>query len=251
MKNANELTEEEIAELDRELDNLLLMTDDEIDTSDIPETATDWSKAVRGWMLYPPEKLETQLVLDDFVIDWFKEYAADERDFPQYVSDVLRDHVHQRQNRMGREHRALVVREARDSGKITAEKATKLEAEMAEEALPPYEPVSASEIAEVLEWHKVAHGVSRRPVKQEIGIELDDYVINWLQENSADGQDFCEEINLALWKHIWKCQIFEPRESEWKRDRQRQLRERKEAVAHIMRRIQEGSPGLQTMPDKE
>lgn len=162
MKKARpELSTEQKARLDA----LLLMTDDEIDYSDIPpSTGEGRIEGVRG-LFYRPEKLEILLALDDFVTGWFEENAATEQDFSQYVNDTLLDHIHQRRNRQRREHRARVVEEAKASGKITAEKAAKLEAEMAEEALPPYEPVTDSEIAEVLDLHKAVCGVSRRLVK--------------------------------------------------------------------------------------
>ena len=72
---------------------------------------------------------------------------------------------------------------------------------------------------------------------------MDDYVLDWLRENPQDGQDFCQEVNSALWKHIRECWISEPKE-EWKRIRQCLLRERKENVERIMRRMQSGAPGL-------
>lgn len=241
MKKARTKLSEEQKE---RLDALLLMTDDEIDFSDIPPSSgKGWIGDIRGFF-YRPEELEIKLALDDFVTGWFKENAADEQDFSPYVNDTMLDHIHQRRNRLGRDHRARVVAAAKADGRITAEKAAKLEAEMAEEALPPYEPVTDSEIAEVLAWHKAARGVSCRPVKQEVSLTLDEFVIEWLRENPEAGQDFGEEINRTLWKHIRRCWLNEPRESEWKRNRQRRLRQREENKARIMRRMQSGAPGL-------
>ena len=247
-KTSSEFTAEEIAELDAELDALLLMTDDEIDTSDIPEsTGGGWIRDTR--LFYRPNKLEVQVALDDFVTGWFKENAADEQDFSHYVNDTMLDHIFQRQIRLGREHRARVVAEAKASGKITAEKAAKLEAEMAEDALPPYEPVTDSEIAEVLDWHKAARGLSPTPPhslqhKQEVRLTLDDSAVDWLRENPEAGQDFSEEVNRTLWKHIRHRPPGGPGDSQWKQARQRRLREREEGKARIMRRIQSGAPGL-------
>ena len=197
-KTKFELTEEQKAELDA----LLLMTDDEIDTSDIPEIPVDRSKPVRRGMFYRPVKLEVPLALDDFLICWFRENSAHKLGMYEYINNVLLDHIRQRSNRLRREHRARAVREAKARGKITAEKAAKLEAEMAEEALPSYEHVSASEMSEVIDWYKAAVGFSFGPDKQEVLLVLDDYVIEWLRENSEDAQGFCEEINWALWKYI-------------------------------------------------
>ena len=107
-----ELTEEEIAELDAELEALVLLPDDQIDTSDIPEV-TDWSKAVRG-AFYHPVKPEIQLVLDDFVIDWFKENPADGQGFYEYVNGVLLEHIRQRRIHERREAEARIIREAQE-----------------------------------------------------------------------------------------------------------------------------------------
>ena len=53
-----------------EIENLALMADREIDTSDIPETA-DWRNAVIG-KYYRPIKKQVSLRLDADILEWFK-----------------------------------------------------------------------------------------------------------------------------------------------------------------------------------
>lgn len=86
-----ELTEEERAELDAEMDALALLPDDGIDTSDISEIV-DRSKSIRGFF-YRPEKREIWFALDDFVIDWFKGNSGGGRDFDEYINEVLLEHI--------------------------------------------------------------------------------------------------------------------------------------------------------------
>ena len=57
-------------ERDSELANLIAMRDDEIDTSDIPESS-DWSRAVVG-KFYRPIKDPVTLRLDADVLNWLK-----------------------------------------------------------------------------------------------------------------------------------------------------------------------------------
>lgn len=73
---------------------------------------------------------------------------------------------------------------------------------------------------------------------------LDDSAVDWLRENPEAGQDFSEEVNRTLWKHIRQRPPGGPGDSQWKQARQRRLREREEGKARIMRRIQSGAPGL-------
>ena len=53
-----------------EIENLALMTDREIDTSDIPETA-GWRNAAIG-KFYRPIKKQVSLRLDADILEWFK-----------------------------------------------------------------------------------------------------------------------------------------------------------------------------------
>ncbi len=89
MKRAHiELTEQQKADLER----LRNMSDDEIDTSDIPETL-DWSGAVRG-MFYRPVKQQITLRVDADVVAWFKEHAGENgRGYQTEINKALREHV--------------------------------------------------------------------------------------------------------------------------------------------------------------
>ena len=111
MKKAKpELTEAEMAELDAEIDALVLLPDDRIDTSDIPEIF-DRSKSIRGFF-YCPEKREIQLTLDDFVIDWFKENSGGGQGFHEYINDVLLEHIRQHRLRELKDAEGRIIRQA-------------------------------------------------------------------------------------------------------------------------------------------
>ena len=69
--NSNQLT----ADQQRELDALSAMTDDQIDTTDMPETL-DWRNAKRG-RFYRPVKQQITLRLDADLIAWFKAHSKD------------------------------------------------------------------------------------------------------------------------------------------------------------------------------
>jgi uncharacterized protein (DUF4415 family) len=56
--------------IDREIERLKLMRDEDINTSDVPEI-TDWSRAVVG-KFYRPVKEPVTLRLDADIIAWFK-----------------------------------------------------------------------------------------------------------------------------------------------------------------------------------
>ncbi len=74
-----------------ELAALAAMSDDEIDTSDIPEV-TDWSNAKRG-VIYRLTKQRITLDLDADVIAWFKSNAPTDIDCQTHINLVLREHV--------------------------------------------------------------------------------------------------------------------------------------------------------------
>ena len=67
------------------------MPDEEIDYSDIPETL-DWANARRG-MFYTPEKRETALKLDKYVIDWFQSNTQEGQDLDEAVNQALLEHI--------------------------------------------------------------------------------------------------------------------------------------------------------------
>ena len=74
-----------------ELAALAAMSEDEIDTSDIPEV-TDWSNAKRG-VIYRLTKQRITLDLDSDVIAWFKSNAPTDIDCQTHINLVLREHV--------------------------------------------------------------------------------------------------------------------------------------------------------------
>ncbi len=76
-----------------ELDALEALPEDQIDTSDIPETL-DWSGAKRG-LFYRPVKQQITLRLDADVVAWFKQQAPDGRGYQTDINRALRSHVEQ------------------------------------------------------------------------------------------------------------------------------------------------------------
>jgi len=84
---SNELTEKQALEI-KELASL---SDDEIDTSDIPEVL-DWSGAKRG-LLYRPVKKQITLRLDADVLAWFKASVAGGRGYQTEINRVLREYA--------------------------------------------------------------------------------------------------------------------------------------------------------------
>ena len=116
-----EPTEADMAELDTELDALVLLPDDQIDTSDIPDIP-DGAKVIRGFF-YRPEKREIQLVLDDFVIDWFQENSGGRQDCHEYINKVLLEHIRQCRLRELKETEARIIRQAQERGAISRESA--------------------------------------------------------------------------------------------------------------------------------
>lgn len=83
----SDFTKEELAELDA----LEALPDDQIDTSDIPETL-DWSGAKRG-LFYRPVKQQITLRLDADVVAWFKQQAPGGRGYQTNINRALRLHV--------------------------------------------------------------------------------------------------------------------------------------------------------------
>ena len=74
-----------------ELAALAAMSEDEIDTSDIPEVA-DWSNAKRG-VMYRLTKQRITLDLDADVIAWFKSNTKTDVDCQTAINQVLREYV--------------------------------------------------------------------------------------------------------------------------------------------------------------
>ena len=80
------------AERDAQLARLAAMSDDEIDTDDIPEApAENWIHAKRQ-SLYRPVKKPVTLRLDLDVVVWFKDHAP-EGGYQTEINRVLRRYV--------------------------------------------------------------------------------------------------------------------------------------------------------------
>ncbi len=75
-----------------EIKKLASMPDEEIDTSDIPET-TDWSKAVVG-KYYRPVKKQVTLRLDADMLEWFKVRGGK---YQTHINMVLRRYMESNQ----------------------------------------------------------------------------------------------------------------------------------------------------------
>ena len=69
----------------------------------------------------------------------------------------------------------------------------------------PDEAIDTSDAPEVLDWSRAKRGVLYRPVKKEITLMLDQYVIEWFESNQCDVGKRDEDINAALMEHIRKC----------------------------------------------
>ena len=77
------------------------MPEEEIGCLDIPETP-DWSNARRG-MFYTPEKRETTLKLDKYVIDWFESNTPEGQDWDEAVNQALLEHIWRMRSFLARE----------------------------------------------------------------------------------------------------------------------------------------------------
>ena len=82
MKKAisDHLTPEQRAEIDA----LVALPDDQIDTSDIPEQR-DWSGARRG-VFFRPIKQQITLRLDADLIDWFRRHPEGDEGYQNFAS---------------------------------------------------------------------------------------------------------------------------------------------------------------------
>lgn len=74
-----------------EFEALANLSDEAIDTSDVPEIP-DWSGARRG-LLYRPVKQQITLRLDADVVSWFKAKAPNGRGYQTEINRVLREHA--------------------------------------------------------------------------------------------------------------------------------------------------------------
>ena len=81
-----------------ELNRLAALSDDQIDTTDMPEaSAESWDHARRG--LYRPRKRPVTLRLDADVVTWFKVHAQD-GGYQTEINRVLRQHVAKAEGRI-------------------------------------------------------------------------------------------------------------------------------------------------------
>lgn len=74
-----------------EIESLAALSDEKIDTSDIPEIL-DWSGARRG-ALYRPVKQQITLRLDADVVAWFRANTPDGKGYQTEINRVLREHA--------------------------------------------------------------------------------------------------------------------------------------------------------------
>jgi uncharacterized protein (DUF4415 family) len=73
-----------------ELNHLMLLPDEAIDTSDIPEQ-TNWENAVVG--RFYTKKSETSVEIDNEILSWFK--AKNSRDYQRMINKALSDYMKQ------------------------------------------------------------------------------------------------------------------------------------------------------------
>lgn len=85
--NSSRLTAKQRAELAA----LAALSDDRIDTLDVPE-AKDWSGAKRG-LFYRPVKQQLTLRIDADVIAWFRSRTPKGTGYQTQMNEALREHV--------------------------------------------------------------------------------------------------------------------------------------------------------------
>ena len=73
-----------------DLEALASMSDDEIDTEDIPEVR-DWSDAVRG-KYYNPVKKQISMRVETDVLEWYRSSTGG-KGYQTLMNKVLRDHM--------------------------------------------------------------------------------------------------------------------------------------------------------------
>lgn len=86
-------------EMKEQLEAIAAMSDDTIDTSDMPEV-TDWSNWTRG-KFYRPVKQQVTLRLDSDLIDWFKTKAGGKRGYQTRINAALREVVEGERRKVG------------------------------------------------------------------------------------------------------------------------------------------------------
>jgi len=94
------LTREQLAELKALAD----LSDDAIDTTDVPQLI-DWSGAQRG-LFYRPVKQQLTLRIDADVIAWFKNHTRPDEGYQTRINRALREYVIGQEKRNKRAKRA-------------------------------------------------------------------------------------------------------------------------------------------------
>ena len=92
-----ELNEKFSEKQNSEIEGLLakgILSDDQLDLSDIPEV-TDWNNAIRHKNFYRPIKKQTSIRLDADVLAWFK---AQGKGYQTRMNKILRDAMLQEVN---------------------------------------------------------------------------------------------------------------------------------------------------------
>ena len=69
--------------------------------------------------------------------------------------------------------------------------------------------IDTSDIPEVLDWSGARRGVFSRPVKQQITLRLDAYVVAWFKARAKDGRRYQTDINQALLEHVRRVRASE------------------------------------------
>ena len=66
----------------------------------------------------------------------------------------------------------------------------------------PDDEIDTSDIPEVLDWSNARRGLLYRPVKKEVTLNLDEYVIEWFESTYSGGPDMSQAINDILMEYI-------------------------------------------------
>ena len=66
----------------------------------------------------------------------------------------------------------------------------------------PDEQIDTTDIPEILDWSEAKRGVFYRPLKQQLTLRLDAYVIAWFKQRARGGRGYQTDINHALREHV-------------------------------------------------
>jgi uncharacterized protein (DUF4415 family) len=84
------------AEIQSEIAALVALSEDEIDTVDVPEVRA-WSDAKRG-VFYRPIKQQITLRLGADLVDWFKNHRLQDEGYQTIINRALREYVGQQKS---------------------------------------------------------------------------------------------------------------------------------------------------------